>query len=138
MSGVIGIEVIEPTEEIEERDGARDRLITGLGALAARLIPIRTRPAATTVPVSAKIATPAAGTIENGTETVVTVVTVVTVAIAGAAIWTTDLPDVTCLTIEAGAAAAKNDTIVTGVTVATEENGREALRPHSARNLHLT
>lgn len=135
MSGVIGIEVIEPTEEIEERDGARDRLITGLGALAARLIPIRTRPAATTVPVSAKIATPAAGTIENGTENVVTVVTV---AIAGAAILTTDLPDVTCLTIEAGAAAAKNDTIVTGVTVATEENGREALRPHSARNLHLT
>lgn len=135
MSGVIGIEVIEPTEETEERGGARDRLITGLGALAARLSPICTRPAATTVPVSAKIATPAAGTIENGTETVATVATVAT---AGAAILMTDLPDVTCLTIEAGAAAAKNATTVTGVTVATEENGGEALRPHGTRSLHLT
>lgn len=124
--------MIEPTEETEERGGARDRLITGLGALAARLRPIRTRPAATTVPVSVKIATPAAGTIENGTETAVTVAT------AGAAILTTDLPGVTCSTIEAGAAVATNAMTVTGVTVATEENGGEALRPRGARSPHLT
>lgn len=121
MTGAIGVR-----EERGGRGEGRDRLIMDPGARVVRLNRTRTSPAATTVLESVKIGTPAVGMIENGTEAVETAATVAT---ADVATLMTDLPDVTCSTIDLHAVAARNAT-----TAATEENGNGAPHPRVARS----
>lgn len=120
---MIGTGAIEVTEEKGESGDARDRLTTGLGGRAVRLNRIHTPPAATTVPESVRIATPAAEMIEIGIETVVT---------AGVATPMTDHLDVTFLRTDLGVVVAKI------VTVAIEESEEEVLHLRGPRNLPRT
>lgn len=122
MTGAIG-----ERERREVREGDRARLIMDREARVVRASRIRTRPAVTTVLESVKIGIPAVGMIENGTEAAETAAT------GGVAISTTDLPDVTCSTIDLRAVAVRNAT-----TAATEENENGAPHPRVTRSPLLT
>lgn len=137
--------MIEVTERTEARGDDLGRLITDPGARVASKRRTPTHRAATTVPGSAKTATPTEETTGNGIGTVeiaeltveiveLTVEIVeVTVETAADATLMTDL-DGTCLTNDLVAVAAKNVTTVTVAIAETGESGGEVLHPRGARS----
>lgn len=116
MTGVIAV-----IEAIEESAGARVRPITApaheVVVRAASTKQTPTLPVAITVPVSAKIATPADGKSAIGTEEIAE--TAVIVAIADDVISMID-PDETCLKTDLDVAAAVIETAVVGTVVIVE------------------
>lgn len=142
---MIETEVTGVIEETEESAGARARLITAHeAARAANTKRTPTPPAAITVPVSAKIATPADGMIVNGTVAIGEIVVNVETGVDATSMID---PDETCLRTDhdveaigtvviAVVVAAVMAAAAVVVVVVTEETRRNAaLHLRGRRNL---